>query len=147
MITVGDTMTTSLRTCQRSETLERAVKIMWEHDVSEVPVVDDDGFLVAMVSDRGACLCAYTQGKALSQIAVTCAASARLHTVRPDTSLDTAHDLMRRHSVRCLPVVESTGRLVGVLSITDVIRTLSLQGEPRLSAATIAAGSPHKGPA
>ena len=147
MITVGDAMTTSLHTCKKGETLERAVQIMWEHGFSEVPVVDDDGFLVTMVSDRAACLCAYTQGKALSQIPVTCATPERLQTVGTEASLDAAHELMRRHHIRCLPVVERTGRLIGVLSITDIIRNTNLQGEPRLSADSIAASPPRKDPA
>jgi CBS domain-containing protein len=139
MVTVSDAMTTSLYTCTKGETLERAAKIMSEHGVSEVPVVDDRGFLVTMVSDRSACLCAYAQGKPLSRIPVTSAALERVHTVPPHASLDSAHELMRRHHVRCLPVVERTGRLVGILSITDIVRRMSLQGEPRLSAESIAA--------
>jgi CBS domain-containing protein len=146
MVPVSDAMTTSLHTCTTGETLERAAKIMSEHGVSEVPVVDEQGFLVTMVSDRGACLCAYAQRKPLSQIPVTCAALERVYTVASHASLDSAHELMRRHHVRCLPVVERTGRLIGVLSITDVIRRTSLQEEPRLSAESIAAfqaaGSP-----
>ena len=135
--TVGDAMTIVLHTCKRSETLDRAAKLMWEHDCSEVPVIDDDGFLVAMVSDRSACTCAYTQGKALSQIPVMCAAFDSVRAVRAEDSLDSAHELMRKHNVRCLPVVDRTGRLIGILSITDVIRATSLQGEPRFSSKSI----------
>ena len=143
MITVGDAMTTRLRTCRSGETLDRAAKIMWEHGFSEVPVVDDDGFLIAMVSDRDVCICAYTQEKALSQIPVACAAPDRVQTVRTEDSLDRAHELMRLRHLRCLPVVEQTGRLIGILSITDIIRVASLQGEPRFSSRTVEA-SPRR---
>ena len=85
------------------------------------------------------CLCAYTQGKVLAQIPVTCAAPARVQVVRTEDSLDFAHELMRKHHIRCLPVLEKTGRLIGILSISDIIRTTSLQGEPRLSANSIEA--------
>lgn len=141
MITVSDVMTTHLYTCKTGETLDRAVKLMSEHGFSEVPVVDDDGFLIAMVSDRSACICAYTQGKALSQIPVTCAAPGGLQIARTGDSLDVAHDRMRKHHLRCLPVVERTGRLIGILSITDIIRRTSLQGEPRLSSSSIEASA------
>ena len=145
MVTVSDVMTTHLYTCKTGETLDRAVKLMWEHGFSEVPVIDDDGFLVSMVSDRSVCICAYTQGKALSQIPVTCAAPGGLQVVRTEDSLESAHELMRRHHLRCLPVVESTGRLIGLVSITDIIRRTSLQGEPRLSASGVLASPRRQG--
>jgi CBS domain-containing protein len=134
---VDDVMTTRLHTCKRGETLERAAKIMWEHGCAEVPVVDDDGFLVTMVSDRSALLCAYTQGKPLGQIAVTSAAPRTFRVARAGDSLDAALELMRKHHERCLPVVDAVGRLIGVVSITDIIRATSLQEEPRLSASSI----------
>ncbi len=139
MRTVADVMTTHLYTCKSRETLDRAAKIMWEHGCSTVPVIDEHGFLVAVVSDRDVCICAYTQRKLLSEIPVTCAAPGPLRIVRTTESLEAAHELMRRHHVRCLPVVEGSGRLIGVLSITDVIRVVSLQSEPRLSANSVEA--------
>jgi CBS domain-containing protein len=142
-VTVAEAMTTRLFTCKSGETLDRAAKIMWERGCSEVPVIDEDGFLVTMVSDRGVCICAYTQGRPLTQIPVTCAAAGRVQVVGTTDTLDEAHELMRRYHVRCLPVVERTGRLIGVLSITDIIRVTSLQSEPRLSANSIAA-SPRR---
>ena len=140
---VDDVMTTRLHTCKGDETLERAAKIMWEHGCAEVPVVDDDGFLVTMVSDRSALLCAYTQGKPLAQIAVTSAAPRNFRVARAGDSLDAALEMMRKHHERCLPVVDAVGRLIGVVSITDIIRVTSLQGEPRLSANTIDALPRH----
>jgi CBS domain-containing protein len=134
---VEDVMTTRLHNCKSGETLEHAAKIMWDHGCAEVPVIDDDGFLVAMVSDRSALLCAYTQQKPLAQIAVTSAAPRTFRVARAGESLDVALERMRKHDERCLPVVDAAGRLIGILSITDIIRATSLQGEPRLSANSI----------
>jgi CBS domain-containing protein len=139
MTKVDDVMTTHLHTCKSGETLDRAAKIMWEHGCAEVPVTDDDGFLVTMVSDRNACLCAYTQEKPLAQIGVTSAAPGTFRVVRSGDSLELALELMRKHHERCLPVVDGRGRLIGLLSITDIIRATSLQGEPRLSANSVEA--------
>lgn len=143
MKTVADAMTTTIHTCRIGETLDRAAKIMWEHGCSEVPVVDEDGFLVTMLSDRDVCLCAYTQGKVLTEIPVTSATASRVQVVRTEDSLDFAHELMRRHHVRCLPVLEKSGRLIGILSISDIMRTTSLLGEPRLSANSIEESRRH----
>jgi CBS domain-containing protein len=138
MDTVADAMTTHLYTCKSRETLDRAAKIMWERGVCEVPVLDEEGFLVTMVSDRDIAIAAYTQRKSLSQIPVTCASPGPIRCVRTGDSLEEAHELMRRHHVRCLAVVERTGRLIGILSITDIIRCTCLQDEPRLSANSVA---------
>jgi CBS domain-containing protein len=143
MLTVADAMTTRLFTCKSCESLDRAAKIMWERKCAEVPVVDESGFVVALVSDRDVCITAYTQRRPLAQIPVTCAAQGPLRVVHAEDSLDFAHELMRRHYVRCFAVVEGTGRLIGILSITDIIRATSLGGEPRLSAESIAASPPR----
>jgi acetoin utilization protein AcuB len=139
MMNVDDVMTSKLHTCKGGETLDRAAKIMWELGCSEVPVVDDDGFLVTMVSDRSACLSAFTQGKPLKEIPVTSAAPRTFRVARGSDSLDEALQVMRKHHERCLPVVDGKGRLVGVLSITDILRATSLEPEPRLSARSIEA--------
>jgi CBS domain-containing protein len=139
MTNVDDVMTTQLHTCKIGETLDRAAKIMWEFGCAEVPVVDDDGFLVTMVSDRSACLTAFTQGKPLKEIAVTSAAPTTFRVARGADSLDEALELMRKYHERCLPVVDGKGRLIGILSITDILRATSLAGEPRLSTRSLEA--------
>ena len=42
--------------------------------------------------------------------------------VRPDTSLQTAAELMLEHSISGMPVVDEDGQLVGMLSKTDLVR-------------------------
>ena len=136
---VRDIMSTQVVAVKRGATFKEMAARLRQDRVSAFPVVDDDGFLITMVSDRSVGICAYTQGKALTQIPVTCGATERVEVVRTGDSLEFAHELMRKHHVRCLPVVEATGRLIGLLSITDVIGSTSLQGEPRLSANSVEA--------
>lgn len=54
---------------------------------------------------------------------------AELHTVAPDASLHEATELMERHHIGCLPVVEA-GRLVGICTGWDCTRSLVLQDRP-----------------
>jgi Mg/Co/Ni transporter MgtE len=67
---VRDLMTTAVRSCTTGDNLQRAAQIMWESDCGVVPVVDRDGRLVGMITDRDICMAAYTQGKPLSHIGV-----------------------------------------------------------------------------
>jgi CBS domain-containing protein len=121
-IVVADLMTPQVHSCRVGDTLERAARLMWEHDCGALPVVDAHGRTVGMVTDRDVCMAAYIQGRPLSRIPVTVAASHRVHFVRPDATLDLACAIMREHRVRRLPVIDVGGNLVGMLSLVDVVR-------------------------
>jgi CBS domain-containing protein len=110
--------------------MTRAAQIMWEADCGCVPVVDDDGKPIAVVTDRDLCMAAYTRGQSLSSMSVSTAASRRLISVRQDAEIATAEHLMREYRVRRLPVVSSDGRLVGILSVNDLARRVQ-DGRPR----------------
>jgi CBS domain-containing protein len=95
---------------------------MWERDCGAVPVLDQEGSVVAMLTDRDLCMAAMTQGKALSEIRVSSAMSRSLWACRPDDDLSQAEALMRTRKVRRLPVVDAEGRLLGILSLSDLAR-------------------------
>jgi CBS domain-containing protein len=119
---IGEVMTRQVRTCRITDSLNDAARIMWETDCGAVPIVDADDRVVAMLTDRDICMAAYTQGKALSEINVTIAASKRLVAAAADDSLHRAEELMRDGQVRRLPVLDADGRAIGILSITDLAR-------------------------
>jgi CBS domain-containing protein len=119
---VADLMSRRVWTCHRDDTLERAAQLMWEHGCGVVPVVDDRGNVVGMVTDRDVCMAAYTQGLPLSRIPVHVAASHHVFAVRPDEAIAEACASMRQHRVRRLAVVDVGGNLVGILSLADIAR-------------------------
>jgi Mg/Co/Ni transporter MgtE len=47
-----------------------------------------------------------------------------LHTVSTDESLGQATDTMRKHGVRRLPIVDSEGCLIGIVSLDDILMLL-----------------------
>jgi predicted transcriptional regulator len=119
---VAEIMTQCVRHCRMTDSLEHVAKLMWDHDVGALPVLDGRGDTVAMITDRDVCMAAYTQGKPLHEIRVSTAASHGIHFVRPDDSLEAAQALMKMHRVRRVPVLDAGGNLVGVIAVTDVIR-------------------------
>jgi len=123
---VRQLMTGSPRTCGPADTLHDAARIMWDSDCGCVPVVDADGRVVAMITDRDICMAAYTQGKPLGEIPVSSAASRSLVAAREGDTLQTALDAMRHARVRRLPVIDAGGRPVGVLSWSDLVRHVHL---------------------
>jgi CBS domain-containing protein len=121
---VGQVMTRDPRTCGQNDSLSQAAQVMWESDCGCVPVVDGDGKAVGMITDRDICMAAYTQGLPLSQMQVKSAASRNLVCVRENDSLETAEGLMQKHQIRRLPVIDTSGRLLGILSMNDLVRRL-----------------------
>lgn len=67
-------------------------------------------------------------------VAVRAIMTRKVKTVRPDTSLDIAMDLMMEKDISHLPVVDDGGRLVGILSKTDVVRRYFIDGDTEESA-------------
>ncbi|HEX6240528.1 MAG TPA: CBS domain-containing protein, partial [Polyangiales bacterium] len=103
--------------------------ILWEDDLGALPVVNDEGQPIAIITDRDVAVAAYTQGRPLSQIQVQIAMSQELHTAHVSDKLSTAERSMRMHQVRRLPVVDESTRLVGVISLADIAQLESRAGE------------------
>jgi CBS domain-containing protein len=119
---VGQVMTRDVRACHPDDALSRAAQIMWEADCGCVPVVDQGGRPTAMLTDRDMCMAAYTRGRRLDDLVVSDVVSGRLISVRQDDAVATAEQLMREYQIRRLPVVDASGRLVGILSLNDLVR-------------------------
>lgn len=102
------------------QTLAEAAQIMWDHDCGCVPIVDGEGQVVGMVTDRDVCMAALLSGKSLHELPVRNAMARQLLTCRPDDTVSSAAAMMRRAQVRRLPVTTAAGRLVGVLSLNDL---------------------------
>lgn len=119
-VRVRDLMARPVVACRPGDPLAAAAQIMWERDCGAVPVVDDEARLVGVVTDRDACMAAYTQGRNLHEIPVEAAMARRVVTLQAGDPLRQAHELMRSHRLRRLPVVDEAHRLVGLLSLKDL---------------------------
>jgi CBS domain-containing protein len=119
---VDHLMNRNVKTCSPNDTLEMAARLMWENDCGVVPVVDLEGHAVGMITDRDICMAGFTQGLQYWQIPVSIAASKCVFAVRPDDSLEKAEEIMRTRRVRRLAVTTEDGRVVGVLSLSDLAR-------------------------
>jgi CBS domain-containing protein len=74
--------------------------------------------------------------------------SSELFACRPDDELLHAQKVMRKHQVRRLPVSDGEGRLVGLLSLTDIARSIARKAVTKAAAADtlVAVGAPHPHP-
>lgn len=121
--TVGQFMSTDLFTVRPDDLADLVASVMdWKH-VRHVPVEDDEGHLLGLVSHRDL-LRLIAQGTANAEpIAVKNIMTPNPVTVTPQTATLDAIALMRRHKIGCLPVVENE-KLVGIVTAYDFL-TLS----------------------
>jgi CBS-domain-containing membrane protein len=105
--------------------LNTAAQIMWENDCGCVPVVDDLRRVIGIVTDRDITMAAYTQGKSLNDIEVGSICSRTVKTCAKTATLSEAEQIMANAQVRRLPVVESDGTLVGIISLSDLAHHLT----------------------
>lgn len=136
---VRDAMTRNVVTVSPEATLKVAAALLADHAITSMPVVDDTGRLIGVVSeadvvreslvvDQGVHLLVETFSKAPAASCVAEAMTALPVTVHPDTDLAEAAQLMTESTVKSLPVVEDS-RLVGIVSRTDVVRMLARRDE------------------
>lgn len=120
-LTIGQFMSTDLFTVSPDDLIDFAASVMdWRH-IRHVPVEDREGRLVGLVTHRGL-LRLLTSGanRELKPITVQEIMVKDPVTITPSTSSLEAMELMRKHRVGCLPVVEGD-QLVGIVTSYDFL--------------------------
>ncbi|MGW5342711.1 CBS domain-containing protein [Streptomyces sp. HUAS TT3] len=115
---VADLMTPTAVTVRSGTAFKEVARLLREFDITAVPVVDETGRPVGVVSEadllrRRTAGSTPTAADLMTSPAVT---------GRPEWSVVRAARVMQRHGVKRLPVVDTDGRVIGVLSRSDLIR-------------------------
>ena len=118
---VREAMTSRPRAIRPEATLDEAAGVMEVEDVGALPVVDEEGRLLGIVTDRDITIRAVAKGRDPRTTTVAEVFSHEPIAVGPDDDLDYAMNLMAAHQLRRLPVVDGD-KLVGMLSQADVAR-------------------------
>ena len=118
---VREIMTRDVQTCRADRTLVSAGNAMHRGDCRFLPVVDDQGRPIAVITDGDICEIGSTDHRPLRDIRVSEAMSREVFTCRPDDGVRQVLETMKRRRIRHLPVVDGEGLLLGVVSLTDVM--------------------------
>lgn len=121
---VGQFMTTDMFTVRPMDVVDLAIRLMEWHHLRYVPVEDDHGLLVGVVTYRAILRLAGHVSEAPESIAVSDIMRKNPITATPDTRTVDAIRLMREKKVGCLPIVRD-GKLVGIITETDLVRVAS----------------------
>jgi CBS domain-containing protein len=115
---VRDAMTEDPRSIGSSASVVEAARLMREGHIGSLPITDDDQ-LVGMITDRDITTRVVAEAADPQTTSVGDVYSRDLISVEPNDDLGEALQLMARHQVRRLPVVEN-GRLVGIVAQADI---------------------------
>jgi CBS domain-containing protein len=142
----ADVMTFGAATIRADAPVEEAARLMLEHRISGLPVVDKNGELVGMVTE-GDLLCREAgaqrrrwlelvlgsvkppAGPRLAHHATVSQVMTRpVVTVREDTLVHEVADILQRHRIKRIPVVRG-GKVMGIVSRADLLRGLARLAE------------------
>ena len=115
---VRDMMTKNPRSIATSAPVVEAARLMRAEHIGSLPITDDEQ-LVGMLTDRDITTRVVAEAADPKATSVGDVYSRDLISVEPDNDLEDALQLMARHQVRRLPVVEN-GRLVGIVAQADI---------------------------
>jgi CBS domain-containing protein len=122
---VKDVMSTDVACCRRETPLKEVARMMVDCDCGEIPVTDDAGRPIGVVTDRDIVCRSLAQGRnPLELTAGDCLTSPAL-TVGPEVSLAECCQRLEENQVRRLPVVDAAGRCIGIVALADVARHAS----------------------
>lgn len=121
---IGELCTREVVVVARNETVADAARLMREHHIGSVVVVDrSNGVMrpVGMITDRDIAVGVVAPGLDPGDTAVEAAMRGSVVCVREDEGVGRAIALMRSEGVRRLPVVDARGALVGVIANDDLM--------------------------
>ena len=125
---VSDIMTLEPACCLPEHTAQEAAAQMRQWSMGVLPVVDDMEAhrIVGIVTDRDLCMGVVAAGRVTAHVSVRECITHEFVSCLVGEPVARALAAMREHHVRRLPVVDSAGRLVGIISLTDIISYAAL---------------------
>ena len=117
-------------------------RVLTQRGIGAALVRDAAGVMLGIISERDIVRGMANQGQGTTQLPAEQLMTRDLVTVTPQTSVNEAMELMTRHRVRHLPVIEN-GALVGLVSIGDLVKARIEEAEheaAELKAYVVSAG-------
>ena len=116
---LGDIMSRDVCVCRANNTIRDCAKMMSDHKVGFLPVVDDKGFLIGTLTDRDIVLRAVAQGKGPDSTVEDFMSRDPVH-LHADSTLTEAESIMMQGHIRRLVVVDDRKKPIGIVSISDI---------------------------
>lgn len=116
---VRDIMTKEVVTARPGDSIASAAKIFAEKGFDHLPIVNDEGKLVGIVTSWDIAVAVATKKKKLFEIMTS-----RVITAKEDEPVDLVARKLERHGISGLPVVGPSGELKGIITTGDLSKLL-----------------------
>ena len=103
---------------KRGSTVQDALDIMAEYKIGGIPVVDDEGYLVGIVTNRDLRF----ERDMAKHIDLVMTPKERLVTTNQSTDLESAAQILQKHKIEKLPIVGMDGKLIGLVTYKDITK-------------------------
>jgi CBS domain-containing protein len=107
-------------TISPNETVSVAIQRLIENDIGALPVCDDKGILVGIVSERDLLRICHLQSSAISSTKVEDVMTKHVAVGTPEDDVDYAASVMKQKRIRHLPILVGE-KLEGMVSMRDII--------------------------
>ena len=133
---IREVMTPNPVCCLPTDTAQKVAQVMRDENVGSLPVVADTQSckLIGVITDRDICCAIVAEGLDPKNTTIEKHISSDLITCRDGENLDKCERAMQEHQIRRIPVVDSDGRCIGIVSQAD----LALKDKPEKVSKTVA---------
>lgn len=121
LMRVADVMSREVELVSPAATIQEAATLMAEYDIGAV-LIGEDAVLDGILTDRDILLRVVVNGLDPTQVKVQEVMSSTLFTCRDNDTVEDAFAEMSERQVRRLPVLDIDGRLVGIVTLSDLGR-------------------------
>nr|WP_304219615.1 CBS domain-containing protein [Fredinandcohnia onubensis] len=119
MAQLREIMTSDVVTINETQSVQEAAALMSEHNIGSVPVVNNNGQMVGIVTDRDITLRTTAQGESAQTPVSQVMTAQKIVQGTPDMDVHEAANLMAQQQIRRLPVVEN-GQVTGMVALGDL---------------------------
>jgi len=106
--------------CADDTDVRHVAAMMVEHDIGAIPVLDDQGRLEGIITDRDIACRVVSKGLSF-ETPVRKIMTPEVKTVHKDADLEEIERVMRENRIRRLPVIDDENRLQGFIAIADLM--------------------------
>lgn len=119
MLRTKDIMTADVISVKKRTPIFEAIELMAKHDISGIPVVEDDMSLVGVLSEKDVVVLFYASEDGTNKTVDDYMTQPVVHFEENDNMVDVC-DFMVKNIFRRIPVT-SEGKLVGIISVKDIL--------------------------
>jgi len=131
-ITVSTIMTPNVITVNEKQTLREASKFMYQHNIGGLIVLMDTSNNenaeidkpIGIITERDIARLVAFSSNLSTDTAISEVMSKPLITINQNSSIKEVTELMQKNDIRRLPIVDNKGKLVGIITAKDILRSL-----------------------